>query len=151
MYFSQDPSGKGELIIGSHTEGFGIQEGIKSGRHQGLDYCFTLITPRRDFVLMANTENEMKMWIDCLSKVIAQPMTDEDKQGWGFFFALLITFWNNSINFSCVREGLIKNVAVFLTTQTEVTFIETSNRFIISWVLSIWFKVARDTWLWINS
>lgn len=75
-----DPSGKGELIIGSRTEGFGIQEGIKSGKHQGLDYCFTLITPGRDFVLMANTENEMKMWIDCLSKVIAQPMTDEDKQ-----------------------------------------------------------------------
>ncbi|RMX53010.1 hypothetical protein pdam_00018255 [Pocillopora damicornis] len=54
--------------------------GVKSGRHQDEDYCFTLTTPKRDFVMMANTENERRMWMDCLSKVISQPMTDEDKE-----------------------------------------------------------------------
>ena len=69
------------MIIGSHTQEFRLQEGIKSKKHQDLDYCFTLSTPGRDYCLKANTENERKMWMDCLSKVIAQPMTDEDKQG----------------------------------------------------------------------
>lgn len=76
---------KGELIIGSNTEGFALQEGVKSGKHQDEDYCFTLTTPKRDFVMMANTENERRMWMDCLSKVISQPMTDEDKEGWSNF------------------------------------------------------------------
>lgn len=82
LYFTgpMDPHAKGELIIGSHTEGYSLQEGIKSGKHQDEDYCFILVTPGRDFVLKANTENERRMWMDCLSKVIAQPMTDEDKQ-----------------------------------------------------------------------
>ena len=63
-------------------EGFALQEGVKSGKHQDDDYCFTLITPwKRDFVLKANTENERRMWMDSLSKVIARPMTDEDKEG----------------------------------------------------------------------
>ncbi|KAJ7376415.1 ArfGAP with dual PH [Desmophyllum pertusum] len=76
-----DPHAKGELIIGSHMEGFALQEGVKSGKHQDDDYCFTLITPwKRDFVLKANTENERRMWMDSLSKVIARPMTDEDKE-----------------------------------------------------------------------
>lgn len=83
--FFQDPHAKGELIIGSHTEGYSLQEGIKSGKHQDEDYCFILVTPGRDFVLKAITENERRMWMDCLSKVIAQPMTDEDKQGWNLF------------------------------------------------------------------
>ena len=78
-FFCYAPSALGELIIGSRTEGFALQEGCT--RHQELDYCFTLTTPGRDYVVMATTENERKMWMDCLSKVIAQPMTDEDKQG----------------------------------------------------------------------
>lgn len=82
LYFEQpmDAVAKGELIIGSHTEGFALQEGVKSGKHQDEDYCFTLTTPKREFVMMANTENERRMWMDCLSKVISQPMTDEDKE-----------------------------------------------------------------------
>ncbi|KAL9956762.1 hypothetical protein ACROYT_G038294 [Oculina patagonica] len=82
LYFKEpmNPFAKGELIIGSHTEGFALQEGVKSGKHQDEDYCFTLTTPGRDFVLKANTENERRMWMECLAKVIAQPMTDEDKQ-----------------------------------------------------------------------
>ncbi|KAM7447571.1 ArfGAP with dual PH [Porites harrisoni] len=80
LYFKEPmaPSALGELIIGSQTEGFALKEGCT--RHQELDYCFTLTTPGRDYVVMATTENERKMWMDCLSKVIAQPMTDEDKQ-----------------------------------------------------------------------
>ncbi|XP_073245094.1 arf-GAP with dual PH domain-containing protein 1-like isoform X2 [Porites lutea] len=80
LYFKEPmaPSALGELIIGSRTEGFDLHEGCT--RHQELDYCFTLTTPGRDYVVMATTENERKMWMDCLSKVIAQPMTDEDKQ-----------------------------------------------------------------------
>nr|XP_058970785.1 arf-GAP with dual PH domain-containing protein 2-like isoform X1 [Pocillopora verrucosa]XP_058970799.1 arf-GAP with dual PH domain-containing protein 2-like isoform X1 [Pocillopora verrucosa] len=82
LYFEEpmDALTKGELIIGSNTEGFALQEGVKSGKHQDEDYCFTLTTPKRDFVMMANTENERRMWMDCLSKVISQPMTDEDKE-----------------------------------------------------------------------
>lgn len=77
----QDPHAKGELIIGSHTEGFTIQEGDKSGKHQDEEYCFTLTVPGREYLFKANTENERNMWMDCISKVVAQPMTDEDKTG----------------------------------------------------------------------
>jgi len=81
LYFKQpmDPYAKGELIIGSKTKGFAVQEGDKSHKHEE-DYCFTISVPRREFLVKANTENERKMWIDCLLKVIAQPMTDEDEQ-----------------------------------------------------------------------
>ena len=78
----QDPFVKGELIIGSCTEGFSLQEGAKSRKHEDEDYCFTLSVPGREFLLKGNTENERKMWMDCISNVIAQPMTDEDKEGW---------------------------------------------------------------------
>lgn len=77
----QDPFAKGELIIGSRTENFSIQEGDKSRKRQEEDYCFTLSVPGREFLLKGNTENERKMWMDCISKVIAQPMKDEDKEG----------------------------------------------------------------------
>ena len=42
--------------------------------------------------------------MDCLSKVIAQPMTDEDKQGWHPFFVLVIVKTNlcqAAMVFSC--------------------------------------------------
>ena len=77
----QDAFAKGELILGSQEEGFKIQEGVPCYQYKDEDYCFTLITPERNYILKANTENERRMWMACLSDIISKPMTDEDKHG----------------------------------------------------------------------
>lgn len=81
LYFEQamDATPKGEFIIGSTTEGFAVEEGDASVKAQDEDYCFTLTVPGRKYPLKAKTENERRMWLDCILEVIAQPMTDEDK------------------------------------------------------------------------
>ncbi|XP_068762721.1 arf-GAP with dual PH domain-containing protein 1-like isoform X3 [Montipora capricornis] len=81
LYFEQamDATPKGEFIIGSTTEGFSVEEGDLSVTSQDEDYCFTLTVPSRKYPLKAKTENERRMWLDCILEVIAQPMTDEDK------------------------------------------------------------------------
>ncbi|XP_067043531.1 arf-GAP with dual PH domain-containing protein 1-like isoform X1 [Acropora muricata] len=81
LYFEQpmSPEAKGEFIIGSQTEGFAVQQGEVTGKFQDEDYCFTLTTPDRHFLFKADTENERMMWLNCISDVVAQPMTDEDK------------------------------------------------------------------------
>jgi len=56
-----------------------VQQGEVTGRFQDEDYCFTLTTPDRHFLFKADTENERMMWLNCISDVVAQPMTDEDK------------------------------------------------------------------------
>ncbi|XP_015762505.1 PREDICTED: arf-GAP with dual PH domain-containing protein 1-like [Acropora digitifera] len=83
LYFEQpmSPEAKGEFIIGSQTEGFAVQQGEVTGKFQDEDYCFTLTTPDRHFLFKADTENERMMWLNCISDVVAQPMTDEDKTG----------------------------------------------------------------------
>ena len=58
-----------------------MQQGEVTGKFQDEDYCFTLTTPHRNFLFKADTENERMMWLNCISDVVAQPMTDEDKTG----------------------------------------------------------------------
>ncbi|XP_068762725.1 arf-GAP with dual PH domain-containing protein 1-like isoform X2 [Montipora capricornis] len=81
LYFEQamDATPKGEFIIGSTTEGYSVEEGDLSVTSQDEDYCFTITVPSRIYALKAKTENERRMWLDCILEVIAQPMTDEDK------------------------------------------------------------------------
>ena len=82
----QDATPKGEFIIGSTTEGFAVEEGDASVKAQDEDYCFTLTVPGRKYPLKAKTENERRMWLDCILEVIAQPMTDEDKTGTKYIY-----------------------------------------------------------------
>lgn len=56
-----------------------MQQGEATGKFQDEDYCFTLTTPDRHFLFKADTENERMMWLNCISDVVGQPMTDEDK------------------------------------------------------------------------
>ena len=79
--FEQDAFSKGELILGTKEDGFDVIEGHPSGRHREVENCFTLRTPKRDYELSASTDNEKKMWVDAINKVLETSMTDEEKQG----------------------------------------------------------------------
>jgi uncharacterized protein involved in tellurium resistance len=73
----QSPFPKGEVYIGHADGGYGVSMGAKEVR-SSLDYVFTLNTPGRDFILTANTREDMDQWICAFQKVQNTDPTSQD-------------------------------------------------------------------------
>ncbi|XP_069124761.1 arf-GAP with dual PH domain-containing protein 1-like [Argopecten irradians] len=79
MYYEDklNPFPKGERFIGHRDGGFSVA--MTAGNLQvPHGYTFTLHTPNRDFVLCAETREDMEQWICNLQKVIETPLTPQD-------------------------------------------------------------------------
>ena len=80
LMYSEDPLSpfpKGEVYIGHADGGYGVSMGAKEVR-SSLDYVFTLNTPGRDFILTANTREDMDQWICAFQKVQNTDPTSQD-------------------------------------------------------------------------
>lgn len=76
---SQQPYPKGEVFIGHRDGDFSVSMGCSDNCNtQG--YVFTLHTPERDFILSAETREDMNQWICALQRVTDLPMTPQDNR-----------------------------------------------------------------------
>ncbi|RUS89806.1 hypothetical protein EGW08_002418 [Elysia chlorotica] len=78
---------KGEVFIGHRDAGYSVnmgaaQEGDRGSNSQNANCCFgfTLHTPDRDFIMRAETQDDMEKWILALQKVIDLPLTTQDSK-----------------------------------------------------------------------
>jgi hypothetical protein len=83
VIFFQNAFPKGEVFVGHRDAGYyislGAPEGDRgSGSHN--NYCFTLHTPDRNFILRAETQEEMDKWNSSLNHVIDLPLTPQDSK-----------------------------------------------------------------------
>ncbi|OWF35241.1 arf-GAP with dual PH domain-containing protein 1-like [Mizuhopecten yessoensis] len=79
MYYEDklNPFPKGERFIGHRDGEFSVSMRAAEARPtQG--YAFTLHMPGRDFILSAETREDMDQWICALQKVIETPLTPQD-------------------------------------------------------------------------
>ncbi|KAF4518315.1 hypothetical protein B566_EDAN009103 [Ephemera danica] len=60
---TEDPHPKGEIFLGYMTDGYSVRVGVPQGAKE-LDFCFTLHTPNRSYLLSATTDEERD---DCSS------------------------------------------------------------------------------------
>jgi hypothetical protein len=82
------PYPKGEVFIGHRDGDFSVSMGCTdSCNTQG--YVFTLHTPDRDFILSADTREDMNQWICALQRVTELPMTPQDNR---CMYAFMIDF-----------------------------------------------------------
>ena len=83
---------KGEVFIGHRDAGYsiilGAPEGDRSSNSHN-NYCFTLHTPDRNFILRAETPDDMEKWNTSLNYVFDLPLTPQDsKCEWLWIFDL---------------------------------------------------------------
>ena len=83
----QNAFAKGEVFIGHRDAGYSVsmgqaQEGDRGSNSQNTNCCFgfTLHTPERDFVMRADTQDDMEKWILALQKVVELPLTTQDSK-----------------------------------------------------------------------
>lgn len=74
----QDAFPKGEVVLGTRTDGFTVREGVPPGRLDQL-YSFTQVTPTRQYYLSADLQEERRQWMEVLMKVIDTPQSRQDK------------------------------------------------------------------------
>jgi len=67
----QDASPLGEILLGSHSEGFQLLD-HGSKELSGGEFCFTLVTPVRpyDLIPVPETAEEKQLWMTALQKAI---------------------------------------------------------------------------------
>ena len=74
---------KGEVFIGHRDAGYsiilGAPEGDRSSNSHN-NYCFTLHTPDRNFILRAETPDDMEKWNTSLNYVFDLPLTPQDSK-----------------------------------------------------------------------
>ncbi|XP_060079967.1 arf-GAP with dual PH domain-containing protein 1-like [Ylistrum balloti] len=79
MYYEDklNPYPRGERFIGHRDGGFSVS---MTATHVKVThgYPFTLHMPGRDFILCAETKEDMEKWIYALQKVIETPLTPQD-------------------------------------------------------------------------
>lgn len=78
---------KGEVYIGHKDAGYSVsvgaaQEGDRGSGSQNNSYLFgfTLHTPDRDFVMRAETQDDMEKWVLALQKAVELPVTTQDSK-----------------------------------------------------------------------
>ena len=79
IFFLQQPYPKGEVFIGHRDGDFSVSMGC-SDNSLTQGYIFTLHTPERDFILSAETREDMNQWICALQRVTELPMTPQDNR-----------------------------------------------------------------------
>ncbi|XP_030840340.1 arf-GAP with dual PH domain-containing protein 1 isoform X1 [Strongylocentrotus purpuratus] len=79
-YYSDplDAFPKGEVVLGTRSDGFTVREGVPPGRLDQL-YSFTQVTPTRQYYLSADLQEERRQWMEVLMKVIDTPQSRQDK------------------------------------------------------------------------
>ncbi|XP_005093005.1 arf-GAP with dual PH domain-containing protein 1 isoform X2 [Aplysia californica] len=88
MYFEEQLNAfaKGEVFIGHKDAGYSVSTGEEEGNRgsnsqtSGSSYCFTLHTPDRDFVMRAETQEDMEKWVLALQRVVEMPLTPQDSK-----------------------------------------------------------------------
>ncbi|XP_052069925.1 arf-GAP with dual PH domain-containing protein 1-like isoform X2 [Mytilus californianus] len=80
LMYSEDPLSpfpKGEVYIGHSDGGYGVTMGARDVR-SSMVYVFTLNTPERDFILSADTREDMNQWIDAFKEIQTTEPTSQD-------------------------------------------------------------------------
>ena len=69
--FAQDANPLGEILLGSASQGYGINEECPP-EYNGGEYAFELLTPIRSFPLIPEPQKseEKASWIECLKSAI---------------------------------------------------------------------------------
>ncbi|CAG5128659.1 unnamed protein product [Candidula unifasciata] len=89
MYFEEplNAFAKGEIFIGHKDAGYRLSTGGEVGDRKSMSpngnsssCCFTLHTPERNFVLRAETQDDMNKWFMALQKVFEMPVTPQDSK-----------------------------------------------------------------------
>ena len=81
--FAQNAFPKGEVFIGHRDAGYSISLGAPEGDRSSNshnNYCSTLNTPDRNFILRAETQDDMDKWTNALNYVIDLPLTPQDSK-----------------------------------------------------------------------
>ena len=82
----QNAFAKGEVFIGHKDAGYSVstedEEGDRGSNSQNSNtsFCFTLHTPERNFLMRAETQEDMEKWLHTLQKVTEIPLTPQDKK-----------------------------------------------------------------------
>lgn len=102
----QQPYPKGEVFIGHRDGDFSVSMGCSDNCNtQG--YVFTLHTPERDFILSAETREDMNQWICALQRVTDLPMTPQDNRRtyiYAYLFSLIPLPSSNPPFYTCVLK-----------------------------------------------
>ena len=69
---------KGEIFIGHKDGNYSVSLGSPDTTKNNVDYVFTLHTPDRDYVMSAETREDMNQWICELQKIIEMPLSPQD-------------------------------------------------------------------------
>ncbi|CAG5132727.1 unnamed protein product [Candidula unifasciata] len=87
MYFEEPlhAYAKGEVFIGHKDAGYRLSMGgevgcRKSATPSASNYCFTLHTPERNFVMRAETRDDLEKWVMALERILEQPLTPYDSK-----------------------------------------------------------------------
>lgn len=103
LYFDnvifQSPFPKGEVYIGHVDGGYGVTMGAKDVR-SSMVYVFTLNTPDRDFILSADTREDMDQWINAFKEIQTTEPTSQDLRR--KFIDCMILF----LSLLCITEEL---------------------------------------------
>uniref|UniRef100_H2YRK5 ArfGAP with dual PH domains 1 n=1 Tax=Ciona savignyi TaxID=51511 RepID=H2YRK5_CIOSA len=79
LYFEKplDAYPKGEIYLGSRSDGFMVRDGLPAGQTEH-GFGITITTPDRDYLLCCDDKEEQKMWIQELKWIMTQPLSDQD-------------------------------------------------------------------------
>lgn len=85
MYFEEplNAFAKGEVFIGPKDSNYSVSSMADEGedsnsQNANNSYCFTLHTPDRDFLMRAETQDDLEKWLSALEKVVELPLTPQD-------------------------------------------------------------------------
>lgn len=71
------------MFIGHRDAGYSVSLGSPEGDRSSNshnNYCFTLHTHERNFILRAETQDDMDKWNTALNQVIDLPLTPQDSK-----------------------------------------------------------------------
>jgi hypothetical protein len=87
MYFEEplNAFAKGEIFIGHKDAGYMVSVKSETGDRKSTgsnssNFCFTLHTPDRNFMMRAETPDDMEKWVNALEKVAELPLTPQDSK-----------------------------------------------------------------------
>nr|NP_001071906.1 zinc finger protein [Ciona intestinalis]XP_018673381.1 zinc finger protein isoform X2 [Ciona intestinalis]BAE93292.1 zinc finger protein [Ciona intestinalis] len=82
LYFEKplDPYPRGEIYLGSRSEGYMVRDGLPAGQTEH-GFGITITTPYRDYLLCCEDKEEQKSWINEIKSITTQPLTDQDNAG----------------------------------------------------------------------
>nr|CAB3220006.1 Arf-GAP with dual PH domain-containing protein 1 [Phallusia mammillata] len=79
LYFANplDAYPKGEIYLGSGTDGFMVRDGLPAGQNE-QGFGITITTPERDYLLCCEDQEEQRSWIGEIKNIMTKPLTSQD-------------------------------------------------------------------------